>query len=50
MKIRKTRAAILAFPSGFITSGIVQAAVGGSAPSARHAAAAKSEHGALDDL
>jgi prolyl oligopeptidase len=32
MKIRKTRAAILAFLSGFIISGVVQAAVGGSAP------------------
>ena len=32
MKIRKTRAAILAFLSGFIISGIVQAAASGSAP------------------
>jgi prolyl oligopeptidase len=32
MQIRKTRAAILAFLSGFIISGVVQAAEGGSAP------------------
>jgi protease II len=35
MKIRKTRARILAFLSGFIISGVVQAAEGGPVPAER---------------